>query len=60
MSNKDSFRIIMVLVEHYDLELHRMDVKTAFFNGDLHENVYMTQLEGFVVDDKEHMRCKLN
>jgi len=30
VSTKDSFRIIMVLVAYFDLELHRMDVKTAF------------------------------
>nr|GEU92369.1 putative zinc finger, CCHC-type [Tanacetum cinerariifolium] len=39
---KDSLRIVMALVAHYDLELHQMDVKTAFHNGDLHEDVYMT------------------
>jgi hypothetical protein len=38
---KDSLRIIMMLVAHYDLELHQMDVKTTFLNGDLLENVYM-------------------
>ena len=27
--------IIMALVAHYDLELHQMDVKTEFLNGDL-------------------------
>ncbi|MCI05645.1 hypothetical protein A2U01_0026698, partial [Trifolium medium] len=31
VSSNDSFRIIMTLVAHYDLELHQMDVKTAFF-----------------------------
>jgi hypothetical protein len=35
VSCKASFRIIMALVAHYDLELHHMDVKTAFLNGDL-------------------------
>ena len=31
----------MALIAHYDLELHQMDVKTTFLNGDLEENVYM-------------------
>ena len=35
VSMKDSFRIIMELVAHYDLELHQMDVKTAFLKGDI-------------------------
>ena len=48
----DSFRIIMALVAHYDLELHQMDVKTAFLNGDLDENVYMAQPKGFVIKGK--------
>jgi hypothetical protein len=33
VSCKDSLRIIMTLMAHYDLELHQMDVKTAFLNG---------------------------
>ena len=41
VSCKVSFRIIMALMAHYDLELHQMDVKTAFLNGDLYENIYM-------------------
>ena len=36
-----------------------MDVKTAFLNGDLHEDVYMAQPEGFAVQDKEHLGCRL-
>ena len=41
VSKKDSLRIIMALVTQYDLELHQMDVKTAFFNGDIEEEIYM-------------------
>jgi hypothetical protein len=59
VSCKDSFRIIMLLVAHYDLELHQMDVKTTFLNGDLLENVYMTQSKDFTMKGKEHMRCHL-
>ena len=59
VSKKDSLRIIMALVAHYDLELHQMDVKTAFLNGNLEEEIYMDQPEGFLVKGKEHMVCKL-
>ena len=56
---KDSLRIVMALVAHFDLELHQMDVKTAFLNGALHEEVYMDQLDDFQNKGKEHMICKL-
>ena len=59
VSTKDSFRIIMALVAHFDLELHQMDVKTAFLNGVLEEEVYIKQPEGFIAKDKEHLVCKL-
>jgi hypothetical protein len=34
VSKKDSFRIVMALVAHYDLELLQIDVKIVFLNGD--------------------------
>ena len=52
VSKKDSFRIVMALVAHYDLELHQMDVKIAFLNGDLDETIFLAQPEGFVVKGK--------
>jgi len=59
VSCKDSFRIIIDLVAHYDLELHQMDVKTAFLNGDLYEDVSMAQPKGFVVKGQENLGCHL-
>ena len=49
----------MALVAHFDLELHQMDVNTAFLNGELDEEVYMDQPEDFLVEGKGHMVCKL-
>ncbi|KAD3337122.1 hypothetical protein E3N88_32642 [Mikania micrantha] len=36
-----------------------MDVKTAFLNGDLYEDVFMKQPEGFMPEGQEHLVCKL-
>ena len=48
----------MALVTNFDLELHQMDVKTTFLNGDLEEEVYMKQPEGFSSSDGENLVCK--
>ena len=58
ISSKDSFRIIMVLVAHFNLELHQIDVKTAFLNGSLAKNVYMKQPKGFEEKGKEKLVCR--
>ena len=36
-----------------------MDVKTAFLNGNLDDEIYMMQPEGFIAKNQEHMVCKL-
>jgi hypothetical protein len=59
VSCKDSLKIIMALVVHYDLELYQIDVKTVFLNVDLLKNVYMTQPKGFAMKGKEHMGCHM-
>ena len=50
----------MALVTRFDIDLHQMDVKTTFLNGDLEEEVYMKQQEGFSYSDGERLVCKLN
>ena len=41
-----SIRAILSIGASYDLEIHQMDVKTAFLNGDLIEDIYMKVPEG--------------
>ncbi|RDX83868.1 hypothetical protein CR513_35173, partial [Mucuna pruriens] len=57
--SKDSFRTVMALVAHFDLELHQMDVKTVFLNGDIDKTIYMMQPENFVSNEYKSMVCKL-
>ena len=55
----ESIRTVIALAAKYGLKLHQMDVTTAFLNGDLKEEVYMQQPEGFVEKGKEHLVCRL-
>ena len=54
-----SIRIILTLAAAHGWECHHMDVKTAFLNGELEEEIYMEQPEGFVKVGEEHLVCKL-
>ncbi|KAK9003614.1 hypothetical protein V6N11_084253 [Hibiscus sabdariffa] len=46
-----SIRILLAVAAFHDYEIWQMDVKTAFLNGKLEEDVYMTQPEGFVTPE---------
>ncbi|KAJ4715159.1 Retrovirus-related Pol polyprotein from transposon TNT 1-94 [Melia azedarach] len=54
-----SIRLLLAIVAHQDLELEQLDVKTAFLHGELEEEIYMTQPDGFQVPGKEDYVCKL-
>ena len=54
-----SIRIILGLATNQDLEIEQLDVKTAFLHGDLEEEIYMQQPEGFEEKRKEDLVCKL-
>ena len=55
----ESLRMVIALAVQNGLKLHQMDVTTAFLNGELLEEVYMKQPEGYVVKGKESLVCKL-
>jgi hypothetical protein len=50
-----SIRLLLAIAAKEDYELHQMDVQSAFLNGDLEEEIYMNQPEGFIEEGKENM-----
>lgn len=43
-----TIRVLVALAASYKFLIHQMDVKTAFLNGELEEEIYMQQPDGFV------------
>ena len=54
-----SILLILAIVAHLDLELFQMDVKTAFLNRELDEEIYMDQPIGFEVKEQGCKVCRL-
>ena len=54
-----SIKVVPDLAVSMDLEVEQLDVKTAFLHGDLEEEIYMLQLEGFQVKGMEKLMCRL-
>ena len=54
-----TIRVVLGIVAAENLHLEQLDVKTAFLHGDLEEDIYMQQPEGFTMQGKENQVCKL-
>ena len=54
-----TIRVVLGIVAAENLHLKQLDVKTTFLHGDLEEDIYMQQLEGFAIQGKENQVCKL-
>ncbi|GJZ93743.1 putative RNA-directed DNA polymerase [Tanacetum coccineum] len=54
-----AIRILIAIAAYYDYEIWQMDVKTAFLNGRLDEDIYMEQPEGYVDPNYPNGVCKL-
>ncbi len=55
-----SIRCILALAALEDMEIHQMDMKTAFLNGELEKEIYMEHPQRFVHEGGEHLMCKLH
>ena len=58
-SKMSSIQVVLGLAAGINLEIEQLDVKTTFLHGDLDEEIYMEQLEGFTIKGKEHLVCQL-
>jgi hypothetical protein len=56
----DSLRAVLAIAAEMDLNMLHLDVKTAFLNGDLYEELDVAQPTGFVMKGRETLICKLN
>ena len=54
-----SIRSVLAIANEMDLEVHQMDVRSAFLNGSLEEEIYMAQPEGYVDKQRPDLVCKL-
>ncbi|GJT15189.1 putative ribonuclease H-like domain-containing protein [Tanacetum coccineum] len=55
----EAIRIFLAFAAHMNMVIYQMDVKTAFLNGNLREEVYVSQPDGFVDPDKPNYVYKL-
>lgn len=55
----DSFRAILSIAAHRDFDMIQLNVKTAFIYGEVTEELYVSQPEGFVIAGQESLVCRL-
>lgn len=56
----NSLRSVLFHVAAFDLEMIQLDVKTAFLYGEISEEIYLSQPEGFIKPGSEKKVCRLN
>lgn len=60
VTRMETIRVLMAIRAQKRWPIYQLDVKSAFLNGDLNEEVFVSQSEGFVVEGKEQQVYKLN
>jgi hypothetical protein len=59
VSRMEAVRLILAYACSKKIKVYQMDVKSSFLNGELEEEVYIEQPEGFILSEKEDYVCRL-
>ncbi|GJX05247.1 zinc finger, CCHC-type containing protein [Tanacetum coccineum] len=59
VARSNTIRLLIAMALIHNIFIHKIDVKTAFLNGELDEDVYMNQPQGFIMPGNENKVCKL-
>lgn len=59
MTRLETVRLLLALAAKHNWEVHHLDVKSAFLNGVLQEEVYVSQPKGYAKEGREHMVYRL-
>ena len=59
MTKINFIRMVLAIVALRNLEVHQIDIRTTFLNGELDEEIYMGQPEGFTALRQERKVCKV-
>ncbi|RAN86386.1 hypothetical protein B5P41_29560, partial [Bacillus sp. SRB_28] len=60
VAHQASMRVLLAIAAQHNLQIRQIDIVGAFLNGDVQEDIFMQQPEGFVVHGQEHQVCRLN
>jgi len=59
VAHQESIRLLLALAAQHGYQLRHVDIVGAFLNGEMEEQVFMKQPDGFVEPGKEHLACEL-
>ncbi|KAL0426868.1 UNVERIFIED_CONTAM: Retrovirus-related Pol polyprotein from transposon TNT 1-94 [Sesamum latifolium] len=59
VARNETTRTVLAIATQLELQVYQLDVKSAFLNGEIEEEVYVEQPEGFIIKDKEEKVCHL-
>ena len=59
VARMETIRVLLALAAVFGWEVHHLDIKSAFLNSEISEEIYVKQPEGYEIPGKEHHVYKL-